>query len=668
MTQYLEIYSSHRDRQCDPSPSHFSIPFGKIQSSDPVLNGTVSYQWDGLGTIDHPFSLVNAGYFKTGTTPSSPMLDLQPIYPSTEFIPISSQGNTQPTNPNFYNGYSIINLRTSEVRVIIGYNPSDVSVTLNTAFTDCLPGDPYYINTNSYRNAIQPPYIDNNGNLLSQIENAYDGYYLIDETLSALLSTVIYQQVSYYSASLRYFYLNNPFSNAEWSPSDNYSIRQNLPIEIRNLTQYTYINTDSSYGPRGPVIILPDGCSTQNDFYKGKYIYYSSNANSPTSPLLSLTSSSSTSISSTPSYPYYGAFLITSYKVTYDSLTHTYLREAFVQKDINQTRLPYTLITSGFAYGPGTVPQAPMLSATDPYYNIDGYYVGCQVTNLSTGEQQLITSQIDGVITLQNTKSINAIGNILTGSTPTLINFFYGNSNSTVIMGDVSAGQIFYHLLSNGTSETSIILTFNLDLITSIATITLQTPLTFQPSKITVVGDPFQISTTSSGDPYVITTPSNISIVSLLTDNVVPLNYIGTMTSVQTSVCYSISLESLTLPNVTLITGSQIAFYPYVYVELKNVSASESASSDIIYSNNPPSGRARFIVPITDVINPVTGLFVKLKGDHGQIIKFKPNDNFYFSVTLPNGQYFQPVETDVLSPYLPNNLLQIHAMFSIKRI
>ena len=140
------------------------------------------------------------------------------------------------------------------------------------------------------------------------------------------------------------------------------------------------------------------------------------------------------------------------------------------------------------------------------------------------------------------------------------------------------------------------------------------------------------------------------------------------MTSVQTSVCYSISLESLTLPNVTLVTGSQIAFYPYVYVEIKNVSASESASSDIIYSNNPASGRARFIVPITDVINPIDGLFVKLKGDHGQIIKFKPNDNFYFSVTLPNGEYFQPVDSDILSPYLPNSLLQIHAMFSIKRI
>ena len=447
--------------------------------------------------------------------------------------------------------------------------------------------------------------------------------------------------------------------------SDDYSLRETLPFEIWNLTQYTYINTDPSYGPRGPVIILPDGSSLQNDFYKGRYIYYSSNANSPSSPLLSL-SSSSTPNSLTPYYPYYGAFLITSYRVTYDSQTDTYLREAFVQKDVNQTRLPYILITSGFTFGPGTVPQAPMLSASDPYFGIDDYYIGYQVTNLSTGEQQLITSQVDGVITLQNTTSIITIGNILAGSTPTIVNFIYGQG--TIIPGNIIPGQIFYHLLSDGTSETSIILTFNLDIMTNIGTVTLQTPLTYQIGKINLDGDQFQISTTSSGDPYVITTPSKISIVSFLTDNLVPLNYIGTMTSVQTSVCYSISLESLTLPNLTLITGSQIAFYPYVYVELKNVSASESASSDIIYSNNPASGRARFIVPITDVINPLTGLFVKLKGYHSQIIKFKPNDNFYFSVTLPNGEYFQTVETDALSPYLPNSLLQIHAMFSIKRI
>ena len=169
MTQYIEIYSSHRDRQCDPSPSHFSIPFGKSQSSDPVLNGTVAFQWNGLGTPSQPFSIINAGYFKTGTTASAPLLDLHPIFPSYEFIPISSQGNTQPTDRNFYNGYSITNLRTIEVRIIIGYNPSDVSITLNASFSDCLPGDLYYITTNTYPDAVQPPYIDSNGNLLDQI-------------------------------------------------------------------------------------------------------------------------------------------------------------------------------------------------------------------------------------------------------------------------------------------------------------------------------------------------------------------------------------------------------------------------------------------------------------------------------------------------------------------
>jgi hypothetical protein len=51
-----------------------------------------------------------------------------------------------------------------------------------------------------------------------------------------------------------------------------------------------------------------------------------------------------------------------------------------------------------------------------------------------------------------------------------------------------------------------------------------------------------------------------------------------------------------------------------------------------------------------------------------QTIKFKPNDCLRFSVFLPDGTLFQPVQPDTLSPYPPNYLLQIDAMFSINRL
>jgi len=159
-----------------------------------------------------------------------------------------------------------------------------------------------------------------------------------------------------------------------------------------------------------------------------------------------------------------------------------------------------------------------------------------------------------------------------------------------------------------------------------------------------------------------------VNICSFAYDNFVPLNYIGSMVSLTTARCYEVTLVELTLPNVSLISGSRIAFYPYVYVELKNVTSSETASDATTYSNNPDGNRALFIAPVTDIIQPMNSAFVKLGNDMKKIIKFRPNDSFRFSVTLPNGAYFQPQNSDLLSPYPPYNNLQVHAVFSIKPV
>ena len=161
----------------------------------------------------------------------------------------------------------------------------------------------------------------------------------------------------------------------------------------------------------------------------------------------------------------------------------------------------------------------------------------------------------------------------------------------------------------------------------------------------------------------------SINIVAFTSDNYSPLNYIGSMLSQNQTVCYDISLVNLTLPNVTLSTGSRIAFYPYVYVEFSNGTTPSGASNDIIYSNNPESGRALFIAAVTDMVQPILGSFVKLDGGSMvQTVKFKPNDSIRFSVYLPDGTLFLPVDQDILSPYNPNSLLQINAVFSIRRV
>ena len=67
-------------------------------------------------------------------------------------------------------------------------------------------------------------------------------------------------------------------------------------------------------------------------------------------------------------------------------------------------------------------------------------------------------------------------------------------------------------------------------------------------------------------------------------DNVVPFTYTGSTVSQQQMVCYEVELINLVLPNLILKSGGRIAFYPYVYVELQNISGSSGGNTNIIYS------------------------------------------------------------------------------------
>lgn len=154
-------------------------------------------------------------------------------------------------------------------------------------------------------------------------------------------------------------------------------------------------------------------------------------------------------------------------------------------------------------------------------------------------------------------------------------------------------------------------------------------------------------------------------------DNAVPFNYTGSMVSQQEEVCYEIELLDLVLPNRVLITGrgSRITFYPYVYVELSNVSSPGAGQRGILYSNNPNSNRMLFRCPIDDIPNPIISPFIKIDGDGAvQTIKFKINDNLRFSVRLPNGELLITDIPEYYSPLPPNPINQISAYFSLKRL
>ena len=151
-------------------------------------------------------------------------------------------------------------------------------------------------------------------------------------------------------------------------------------------------------------------------------------------------------------------------------------------------------------------------------------------------------------------------------------------------------------------------------------------------------------------------------------DNVVPLVYSGSMVSQQQMVCYEVELLDLILPNKILDCGNLPAFYPFFYVTLQNVSSAGAGLRNIIYSNNPNATRMLFKVPITDTSNPFISPFINLSSKMVQTIKFKPNDNLFFGVYLPNGNPFKLDIDDNMSPLCPNAMVQISATFSIKRL
>lgn len=185
-------------------------------------------------------------------------------------------------------------------------------------------------------------------------------------------------------------------------------------------------------------------------------------------------------------------------------------------------------------------------------------------------------------------------------------------------------------------------------------------------------GDQFEMKTgiVSPSFPFSIST-NNFFINTFSYDNLYPFVYTGSTISQQEMVCYELQLLNLRLPNQLLETGngSRIAFYPYVYVELSNVSGPSSGNRNAIYSNNPNATKATFRAVINDTSQPEFATYITVDGG-GMVctLKFKPNDNLYFSVRLPNGDLYKTIVPEFYSPSIPNPLIQISAMFAMRRV
>lgn len=196
---------------------------------------------------------------------------------------------------------------------------------------------------------------------------------------------------------------------------------------------------------------------------------------------------------------------------------------------------------------------------------------------------------------------------------------------------------------------------------------------TISPGLAPAAGNPFTITSgvVNPAFPFSLFNSQSMCLLQFSRDNLNPFVYTGSLVSQQDVVCYEVELLNLVLPNAILSVagGGLISFYPYVYVQLRNIDASGGGLKNIIYSNNPHATNMLFRAAVDDVPNPINSTFIKIDGDGAvQTIKFKPNDNLRFSVHMANGEIYKTVLDEHFSPHMPNPFAQISALFSMKRV
>ena len=130
---------------------------------------------------------------------------------------------------------------------------------------------------------------------------------------------------------------------------------------------------------------------------------------------------------------------------------------------------------------------------------------------------------------------------------------------------------------------------------------------------------------------------------------------------------YEISLQSIILPNQTILTGygGRLVSYPYIYIEFGNLS---NGVQNILVSNNPNSSRVIFKVPIYDIQPRINSNFLKIdRTNMPQLIFFNPYEDYYFKIIMPNGEPYV-IQPDNMSPLPPNPELQVSVTFKVTKI
>jgi hypothetical protein len=632
--RYIELYSGNRNRQEYPYPASFEVPFAPTVQNitgknalDPIVSGAVYYKF--IATSSDYYN--SEGSFAAGSSAASPVLSPK------------QTGEALSSVVNYYVGWYIVDTTVppsnESVALITGYNPSTAVLTLLQPLGDDPTGHKYGIySSNPTPNYISIPTLDNNQNYILNYELAYNGYYIVFETPNPLYSNpfnsnIFYRTITYYDFATQIAYFDSPLPDgyAPMTPQT-FTLRKTLPNERWTLETSTFINSTPPANPAigpllGPVITLPLGASTTDNFYTGKFVYYYSNASEtypkefPPAEIINGNGSPVSGVF----FPIYGSYYVKAYNGSTRQLSVCY--------DLNSTPLPTYIANIGYDSGSFVAQTDLIIDQIGP--------TEYQATLINNDTLVGTMSLVPSVYTIGKTYQV--CWNMQGKPTDASPYFTVNGLNNTIL----------YQSSTISSDYTTVTFTF-------VPTSSLTCFIIFADTE-----QDYYIE----WDSFVVSQVDTINISCFNKDNFTPLSYNGSMLSINDTMCYEVTLISLSLPNESLLSGSRISFYPYVYVEFANATAPSGASRELIYSNNPNSNNALFVVPITQTVQPLLSTFMVVSSSGmSQVIKFKPNDNLRFSVYLPDGTLFRTLENDIFSPYPTFGRVQIEALFAIRRL
>jgi hypothetical protein len=628
--RYLEIDSTYRDRTKWPLAGEFEIPIsqtgtkGKLDAVDPNSNASTSIRWR-----SNRFSVNNGGNAISFTVDDYTVNKISSVNDLIIIIGISSPGEFQTTN-GYYNNI-VARLDTNPPRApkplnrIISYTylgNDRAEFIFNNTWSTINSGDTIELtDPTDLTYPLYPLFFIPNG---KNGVNSYVNTILYNETRNQYRKQKFYNSSTGIltvdtSGSLLETVNSGPVTN--WDVTDTYSIRNMFPISYGNLTGNITNNptTKSSF-------ILP--LSASNLDLTGDFLEIDTSLNLlDESNVLTVGGTDIVTLGagSNSSDGFFDGFNIRMITGLSAGKSTTILSYNGTTK--------VAILSNGFEAG---------TSVGDAYF----------ITAISEAKRIV--------------KYIHVIGNAVGSGVSTSINLPSSASN---INGDYN--NIYIRITSGAASgDVRLIQNYN---VSYVGGVLIRQAIPFTPFSGNILqGDSFEITSGIVAPPFSFSiSTQNFFLLPFTSDNLVPFNYTGSNVSQQEMVCYEIKLLNLVLPNQILKAGEggRITFYPYVYVELTNVSGSCSGLKNVIYSNNPNSSKVLFRSAIQDIANLVASSFLKIDGGGmTQTIKFKPNDNLKFSVRLPDGDIYNTILNENYSPTPPNPLSQISALFSLRRL